>query len=68
VTLSSPNAISMTLYAAMPAATATVASNPIHPKIGHSRRNACRISNGRCGSMFITSPAARRHASREIPH
>jgi len=42
--LSSPNAIKVTLPAAMPEATATVASTAIQPTVSHSSLNARRIS------------------------
>ena len=50
MTLSSPNATSVMLRAAMPEATATAASTAIQPTLSHSSRNARRISLCRWGS------------------
>jgi len=56
--LSSPNAIKVTLPAAMPEATATVASTAIQPTVSHSSRNACRISLCRWGSTASKSASS----------
>jgi hypothetical protein len=50
MTLSNPKATSVMLRAAIPEATATVASTAIQATLSHSSRNACRISFGRWGS------------------